>query len=88
MMSRFTLAAALAASLTLAAQTALAGAEDYTLELVETTRPVGAGAILQVIIEVGALLRRRSGPQHWLSPPVAAGVSAGLAIMYGTALLV
>lgn len=49
---------------------------------------VAAGAILQVIIEVGALLLRRSGPQHLLSPPVAAGVSAGLAIMYGTALLV
>ena len=48
MMSRITLAAALAASLTLAAQTALAGAEDYALELVETTRPVGAGAILTV----------------------------------------
>ena len=49
---------------------------------------VAAGAILQVIIEVGALLLRRAGPQQWLSPPVAAGVSAGLAIMYGTALLV
>lgn len=48
MLSRFTLAAALAASLTLAAQTALAGAKDYSLELVETTRPVGAGAILTV----------------------------------------
>ena len=48
MMSRIALAAALAASLTLAAQTALAGATDYTLELVETTRPVGAGAILTV----------------------------------------
>ena len=48
MFSHFTLAAALAASLTLAAQTALAAAEDYTLELVETTLPVGAGAILTV----------------------------------------
>ena len=48
MFSRVTLAAALAASLTLAAQTALAGADDYALELVETTRPVGAGAILTV----------------------------------------
>lgn len=49
---------------------------------------VGAGAILQVIIEVGALILRRSGPGQWLSPPVAAGVSAGLGIMYATALLV
>ena len=49
---------------------------------------MGAGAILQVIIEVGALILRRSGPGQWLSPPVAAGVSAGLGIMYATALLV
>ena len=48
MMSRFTLVAALAASLAYAAQTALAGAKDYALELVETTRPVGAGALLTV----------------------------------------
>jgi len=48
MLSRVTLAAALAASLTFAAQTAFAGAKDYSLELVETTRPVGAGAILTV----------------------------------------
>jgi zinc transporter, ZIP family len=49
---------------------------------------VGAGAILQVIIEVGALIARRAGPEQWLSPPIAAGVTAGLGIMYATALLV
>jgi len=49
---------------------------------------VGAGAILQVIIEVAALLARRAGQGQWLSPPVAAGVTAGLGIMYATALLV
>jgi ZIP family zinc transporter len=49
---------------------------------------MGAGAILQVIIEVGALLARRAGPGHWLAPPVAAGVSVGLGIMYVTALLI
>lgn len=48
MLSRHTLAAALAACLTLAAQTAFAGAKDYSLDLVETTLPVGAGAILTV----------------------------------------
>ena len=48
MMSRITLTAAIAACLTPGAQTALAGADDYALELVETTRPVGAGAILTV----------------------------------------
>ena len=48
MFSRLTLAAALAASFTLAAQAALAGGKDYSFDLVETTRPVGAGAILTV----------------------------------------
>ena len=48
MTSRITLAAAIAACLAIAAQTALAGAKDFALELVETTRPVGAGAILTV----------------------------------------
>jgi ZIP family zinc transporter len=49
---------------------------------------VGAGAILQVIIEVGALIARRSGLGQWLSPSIAAGVTAGLGVMYATALLV
>ena len=49
---------------------------------------VGAGAILQVIIEVAALLARRAGQGQWLSPPVAAGVTVGLGVMYATALLV
>ena len=48
MFSHRTLATALAVCLALVAQTALAGAKDYTLELVETSRPVGAGAILTV----------------------------------------
>jgi zinc transporter, ZIP family len=47
---------------------------------------IGAGAILQVIIEVGALTTRRTG--QWFSLPVAGGVSAGLGIMYVTSLLV
>jgi zinc transporter, ZIP family len=49
---------------------------------------IGAGAILQVIIEVGALMARRAGPGQWLSRPVVGGIAAGLAIMYATALLV
>ena len=49
---------------------------------------LGAGAILQVIIEVSALLARRGGWGRLLAPPFAAGAVAGLAIMYGTALLV
>jgi ZIP family zinc transporter len=49
---------------------------------------IGAGAILQVIIEVGALILRRAGSGSFLSPSVASGVVSGLAVMYATALLV
>ena len=41
-----------------------------------------------VIIEVGALMVRRAGTASLLSLPVIAGLSAGLAVMYLTALLV
>lgn len=51
---------------------------------------VGAGAILQVIVEVGMLLKRRAertghGLVDWAG---ATGLAAGIAVMYGTALLV
>lgn len=48
---------------------------------------VGAGAILQVIVEVGRLLLPKSDPSiiSWLN---LGGVTTGLAIMYATALLV
>jgi len=49
---------------------------------------VGAGAILQVIVEVTALLVRRQGGEVLVAPASAAGIVAGLAIMYVTALLV
>ena len=49
---------------------------------------VGAGAILQVIIEVGAYLARRDGAGALAGPAGAGGVIAGLGIMYATALLV
>ncbi|MBW3559424.1 MAG: metal transporter [Proteobacteria bacterium] len=51
---------------------------------------VGAGAILQVIIEVGAYLAREAGKQgrRWLSPITLAGVGLGVAVMYGTAFLI
>ena len=49
---------------------------------------VGAGAILQVIIEVGALVLRRTGYGAAFSPSVVSGVISGLAVMYATALLV
>jgi len=49
---------------------------------------IGAGAILQVIIEVTALMARRRGSEALLSAPSLAGVVAGLCVMYATALLV
>lgn len=50
---------------------------------------VGAGAILQVIVEVGNLLRRRAEREgHALVDwPGATGLAAGIVIMYATALL-
>ncbi|MCC0175906.1 metal transporter [Waterburya agarophytonicola K14] len=51
---------------------------------------IGAGAILQVIVEVGSYLARTASKigDTWLSKVSLAGFSAGLIIMYGTALLV
>jgi zinc transporter ZupT len=51
---------------------------------------VGAGAILQVIVEVSAYMARSDerGRTALLSWPVLAGAGFGLAFMYGTAMLV
>jgi ZIP family zinc transporter len=49
---------------------------------------IGAGAILQVIIEVTALLWRRGGRDAITAPASVGGVAAGLGVMYLTALLV
>ncbi|HYZ26121.1 MAG TPA: hypothetical protein VE597_04380 [Geminicoccaceae bacterium] len=51
---------------------------------------VGAGAILQVVVEVGAYLHRtaeRAG-DSWLSGASLLGFALGLAIMYATAMLI
>ena len=48
---------------------------------------LGAGAIIQVIIEVGRLVQR-SWPRGLFSPLNAAGLALGLLLMYGTALMV
>jgi ZIP family zinc transporter len=48
---------------------------------------VAAGALLQVIIEVGALTFRRGG-RLAMGPASLGGVAAGLCIMYATAILV
>jgi len=49
---------------------------------------IGAGAILQVIVEVLALLARRGGSGALTSGASLAGGALGILVMYGTALLV
>ncbi|OKH42091.1 metal transporter [Nostoc calcicola FACHB-389] len=51
---------------------------------------IGAGAVLQVIVEVGSYLTRTAQKQgsSWLSQASFVGFTLGLAVMYGTALLV
>jgi hypothetical protein len=51
---------------------------------------IGAGAIVEVVVEVGGLMVRRARRQgtSWASAPALAGVFLGVAVMYGTALLV
>ena len=50
---------------------------------------IGAGAILQVIVEVGGYLKRRAGPSEaWFTPSTLAGLTLGIAIMYVTAIFV
>lgn len=48
---------------------------------------LGVGAILQVVLEIGRMLRREA-PGGVLAPLNAAGLTLGLVLMYGTALLV
>lgn len=50
---------------------------------------IGAGAILQVIVEVGAyVLRGQSGTAQAFSPVIFGGLALGVALMYGTAMVV
>lgn len=49
---------------------------------------VGAGAILQVVIEVAALIMRKGGAQALAAPASASGIVTGLVVMYATALFV
>jgi zinc transporter ZupT len=51
---------------------------------------IGAGAVLQVIVEVGSYLIRTAQKQNssWLSKVSFVGFGLGLAVMYSTALLV
>ncbi len=50
---------------------------------------IGAGAILQVIVEVGGYLKRRTGPtEAWFTPATLAGLTLGILVMYVTAIFV
>jgi len=51
---------------------------------------IGAGAILQVMVEVSAYLARQAGYQdtRWLSPSTLGGFVVGIGVMYVTAMLV
>jgi zinc transporter ZupT len=66
------------------------GSLTYSPQWSALALAIGAGAILQVIVEVGAYLVRRAGAreQTWLSPSTLGGLVIGVAVMYGTAMLV
>lgn len=66
------------------------GAFAFTPQWAALALAIGAGAILQVIIEVGGLLWRRAtaGGTPALSATTLSGMALGIALMYGTALLV
>lgn len=66
------------------------GSFSYAPQWSALALAIGAGAILQVIVEVGAYLMRhaeRNG-ENWLSLATFAGLVAGVGIMYATAILV
>jgi len=66
------------------------GSLSYSPQWSALALAIGAGAILQVIIEVGAYLARRAGwhDAKWLSPSTLSGFIVGIGVMYMTAMLV
>lgn len=66
----------------------LVGAFSYSPQWAALLFGVGAGAILQVIVEVGAFLHKQTATKTWLTVPNLTGFVLGVAVMYGTALLV
>lgn len=63
------------------------GSLSYAAQWSALALGIGAGAILQVIVEVGALVLRskRDRPNGWLSAPVLLGFLTGITFMYVTA---
>jgi zinc transporter, ZIP family len=66
------------------------GSMSYAPQWSALALAVGAGAILQVVVEVGAYLFRSSGRSgsSWLRPSTIGGLVAGIGVMYATAMLV
>lgn len=66
----------------------LIGAFSYSPHWAAILFAIGSGAILQVIVEVGFFLQKNTASQNWFTVSNLAGFTLGIAIMYGTALLV
>lgn len=66
----------------------LIGAFSYAPHWGAILFAIGAGAILQVIVEIGSYLYRRSDTGHYITASNLTGFLLGVGIMYGTALLV
>ena len=66
------------------------GSLSYAPQWSALALAIGAGAILQVIVEVSAYLMRNAAKQGtaWLSPSTLAGLVVGIGVMYATAMLV
>ena len=66
------------------------GSLSYSPQWSALALAIGAGAILQVIVEVGAyLIRNTEGTDtRWLSPSTLGGLIVGIGIMYVTGMLV
>ena len=62
------------------------GASAFNSSVAALLFGLGAGAIAQVIVQIAPSLRDSSG--RLLNPPVAAGIVAGLLLMYATGLLI
>lgn len=71
-----------------AAAGTLIGAFSYSPHWGAVLFAIGAGAILQVIIEIGSYIFRNAKAGKRFTIPNITGFTLGLAIMYGTALLV
>lgn len=66
----------------------LIGAFAYSPHWTAILLAIGAGAILQVIVEVGTYLYKNTETKSWFTVSNLTGFVLGIAIMYGTALLV